>query len=404
MIDANALFAIVEDVAPSPGEGAVRIVGCRDLAVDVLHVGRGRRADVRHLVAAGGAIARGGIDGDTNWIGEGACQFSRARQRAARLGGVGDDLPPLLRIEEEGFVLLLVIDAGNVNRAADGEAEIVPPHFRAGRDRGGAVVEKVVGVKNVVPEKLVSIAMELAGASARHDVDFAAGAATVFRQIVGTQHVELGDRVNTGIGKEGEVSAAIDVVGAVDLPVVLGGTSAVNRKVDLVRRAHWVAHSDKKLVGGEVGGYTRQRSYELFVVAGNQGELTHLVASHKAGGGGVVEIDLGGGLVDADGLSRAPNLQMSIDGESIVHVQNNVVGFEIAEALHLHRDFIVTDGEVCGSEVATRIAFDGANNGIAIGVGNFNGCAGDGGPGRVIHDSANVAGDLLCTKQYSGQT
>ena len=87
--------------------------------------------------------------------------------------------------------------------------------------------------------------MELVRAAAGHHVDFPAGAATVLGKIVGAQDVELGDGIDAGIGKQGEVGAAVDVIGAVDLPVVLRGPRAVDREVDLVRGADRVAHADE---------------------------------------------------------------------------------------------------------------------------------------------------------------
>ena len=60
-----------------------------------------------------------------------------------------------------------------------------------------------------------------AGAAARDDRDLSRGTAAVFRDIAGTKHVKFGDGIDGGVGQQGEIGAAIDIVGAVDGPVVL---------------------------------------------------------------------------------------------------------------------------------------------------------------------------------------
>jgi len=56
----------------------------------------------------------------------------------------------------------------------------------------------------------------------------------MLRQIVGAQHLEFGNGIDTGIIQQCEVCAAVEVVRAIDQPTVLCGTVSVDRDIDLV--------------------------------------------------------------------------------------------------------------------------------------------------------------------------
>ena len=90
-----------------------------------------------------------------------------------------------------------------------------------------------------------------------------------------------------------------------------------------------------------------------------------------------------------------PTCEFGIDGKAVVHIEHDVVGFEVAEALDFDRDLVMADGEIRSDIIAAGVAFGGANDGIAIGIRDFNGGAGDRGAGRIIDNAADIAGDLL---------
>ena len=125
---------------------------------------------------------------------------------------------------------MAVVDLGDVDGAAEGEAEDV---VAVGRDVSAEeVVGVAVGVEVVVAEVLVGAAVDGVGAGLGDDVDLAGGVAAELGAVLSAEGLELGDGVGAGIGVEREVGAAVEVVRAVNGPVVGGGAAAVDGEGD----------------------------------------------------------------------------------------------------------------------------------------------------------------------------
>src|SRR5260370_2981347 len=142
----------------------------------------------------------------------------------------------------------------NVNWAGEGESKIVRAKWRT--SDGVEVVEEVIRVQRVVAEEFISASVELAGAAAGDHGDMTAGAAPVLGQVVSALHAELLDGINAGVGEKSEVGAAIDIIRAVQSPVILGRTVAVDREIDLIGEAGGTGYTYEQLIRRQIGGYT----------------------------------------------------------------------------------------------------------------------------------------------------
>ena len=99
--------------------------------------------------------------------------------------------------EKKRSVLACVVAAGNVDRTADGVAEIVPAQRRTLNAAG--IIEEVVCLEDIIAEKFVGIAVE--GTSSRfcHHIDLRGGGATEFGVVLSPQDLEFFDSVHARI-------------------------------------------------------------------------------------------------------------------------------------------------------------------------------------------------------------
>ena len=137
-----------------------------------------------------------------------------------------------MRPEEEGFFLVRVVNAGDVRGSADGIAVVVFLVWRNGR------LEVFRGIESVVAHELIDVAVELGGTGLGFNFHRAGAIAAVLRAVVGSEHFELGDRLQAGIHVQGDVAAVVHVVAAVEFPVVVLGTTAVDAERDIAVNAN----------------------------------------------------------------------------------------------------------------------------------------------------------------------
>ena len=104
---------------------------------------------------------------------------------------VVNKVPPLLRVEEESFVLL--------DRSAESESPVIPAHGRTGNLRRHVVTEVVVRVQLIVAKKFIRVSVKRVGAAPRDNAHFPRRAAPMFRKEVGASHLEFGDGIDTRI-------------------------------------------------------------------------------------------------------------------------------------------------------------------------------------------------------------
>ena len=154
----------------------------------------------------------------------------------APLSGGGDGLAdvyaghdftaPFLGPEEEGFRFALVVHVGNIDRPADG---VAPVMFFVGRARhAGAVVLPGIGVERIVAAVVKGAAMKRTGAGLGLDLDGAGAVLAVLRAVVGGKNFEFGDGFEIWIDVDAVVGTVVHVVAAIDFPVVVLATAAVD--------------------------------------------------------------------------------------------------------------------------------------------------------------------------------
>src|SRR5438067_2096552 len=95
---------------------------------------------------------------------------------------------PFLREEEEGFFLVRVVELWDEYRAADGIPEVV---LLVGRH---CSLEELGGIKCVITDKLVNVAVKLAGARLGLDFNRAGTAAAILGAVVRGKDLEFGNR------------------------------------------------------------------------------------------------------------------------------------------------------------------------------------------------------------------
>src|SRR5579859_572040 len=196
LVQANQLFAGVVDGTERRCQGAA---GCRcgtagvrsELRIDIgnesLGVGtEARRVDLGASRVDATRRRRSRIQlGDSIEVAGEQLRIGDCGDR----GGGGLGAAPFLRPEEKCFALVCIVVTGNKDGAAKGVAEIVIAKrlfFHA-----SLVVEKRVGVENVVSNEFVSVAMKFAGTRLGDHIDLAAAAAAVLGIIGASLQLEL---------------------------------------------------------------------------------------------------------------------------------------------------------------------------------------------------------------------
>ena len=228
LVDAEQFLAGIVRAAKRIDEVEVEGIGCGQFREDVLDVCLGDGVDGSNGVPRGSAGAfRSTRQADR--MEESALQHGLCGNDGGD-GAIGDDAADFLREEEESLVLGGVVVVWNVEGTAEGVAKIVIAERRT--LDGFAVVEKVVGGQPVVTEELVGVTVESAGAGLGGDDDLASSGAAVFGFVLAAEHHEFGNGVDAGVGEQGEIGAAVHVIGAVDSPVVGAATLPADGKAD----------------------------------------------------------------------------------------------------------------------------------------------------------------------------
>src|SRR5262245_12107486 len=109
-------------------------------------------------------------------------------------------------------------------------------------------IEEVVCVEPVVAKELIPGPVELVRPRAGNYVNLGAAAAAEFRIISSTNDLEFRDGVDARKREQREIRTAVNVIGAVDRPVILAGARAADGKRYYVR-SYRRKIADVKLVG-----------------------------------------------------------------------------------------------------------------------------------------------------------
>src|SRR4029077_16332966 len=129
-----------------------------------------------------------------------------------------------LRPEEKCLVAILVVQAGNVDGTADGVAEVV---FLVLGDRVTGV-EIIVGVEGIVAQELVGVAVEGVCPRLGFNFDRTGTIAAVLGAVIRSKNLHFSDGFQAGVDVHAGVGAVVEVVAAVQFPVVVFRATAVD--------------------------------------------------------------------------------------------------------------------------------------------------------------------------------
>src|SRR5262249_14981749 len=143
------------------------------------------------------------------------------RSRRYRLIEVGRDslLAPLFGPEEECLRFTLVVDPWDINRPTDRVSEIILLVWR------NAGIKVILGVKGVVPNEFVNVAVKRIGTRLGFDLNRSRAIASILGAVVRGQDFEFGNGIDAGVNVQRGVTAVVHVVAAVELPVVVLDTA-----------------------------------------------------------------------------------------------------------------------------------------------------------------------------------
>src|SRR5438477_6670922 len=226
--------------------------------------------------------------------------------------------------------------------------------------------------------------MQVVGPRACDQIYFASGATSLFRQIVRTQNLELSKSIDAGIVQQGKVGSAIEVVGAINGPIVLCRPVAVDREVHLVGQPSWAGGADIKLIGSQVRRDSRRKRNQLRKVAGVDGQFADLRACDQSSRGGGVEINLSLRLLNLDGLRRSADLELGVHDSAVADVEHNVICNILLKAGCVYH-YLITSDRKSGSNIRSVTSSGNSSfSSATIGVDDLYGRAGHDRTTRVL--------------------
>jgi hypothetical protein len=323
-------------------------------------------------------------------IGNGGCRI-----------GVGNDAAGFVGEEEESLVALLV-DFGYPNRTADGASEVVIAQGGPLGNGSGGVVEKAVGVENVIAEELVNAAVNIPGSRTRNHVNLCARRAAGLRIVRTSNDAEFTDRINAGKREERQIGAAVDVVGAVNLPIVFLAAAAVDLESHRVG-ANRGRSAGKDLVRIAGIGSARDQEDKLGVVATVKRELFQLGARNHASSGCALGVNGENVSFDGNGFVNGAQFESEIGGNIVVDVENNASAHGLLEAGGFHGDAVAPDGQERRHVQAMFVRSQRTDHDLLVQVGDKYFAIRDDSSFRVRNCTGNRAGNVL-TETRAAQT
>ena len=244
---------------------------------------------------------------------------------------------PLLRPEEESLLLVLVVDSGDVHRAAEGITVVVLLVGRSdARAAGVCAVEVILRVEEVVAHKLVGIAVELIRPALGFNLDRAGTVAAVLGAIVRGEYFELSNGVDAGIDVQRAVAAVVHVVAAVEFPVVVLGATAIHAKGDAA------VDADLRLIHSGLVAHARDQAHQGREIPAVEFELGKFFPGDCAREFGGLGLDLGHvGAFDDDLCADGANFEGDVDTGFFPHVQHHALGLIFLKAGGGNDDVVV---------------------------------------------------------------
>ena len=107
--------------------------------------------------------------------------------------------------------------------------------------------------------------MKILCSSAGNNVDLTASRTTKLWAVAAALNLELVNGIDVGIHQQRKVRAVVEIVCAVDGPVILGIAGAIHRETDDVDAAGGVGGSHIKLISC-IAAYARLQCNQLFII------------------------------------------------------------------------------------------------------------------------------------------
>ena len=159
---------------------------------------------------------------------------------------VSNHAPHFLREKEIRLMFSSVVNMRNPNRPANRVTEIVVTQRRTRDAR--RIVQRVVRLQNIVPEKLVCVTVIFTAAGLRDYRNLRTLRPSELRIVLSAQHFEFFNRVDARKIQQRQIRSAVNVVRAVQRPVRSAVPFTVKRKWNRRRRSRRQRVADVKCV------------------------------------------------------------------------------------------------------------------------------------------------------------
>src|SRR5712664_591198 len=193
--------------------------------------------------------------------------------------------------------------------------------------------------------------MKVTGSGAGNDIHLCPGRAAGLGVVHAANHTKLADGVDAGEREQCEIGAAVDVVRAVDLPIVLFSPVAVDLEAYQVS-TNRCGGPRKNLVS--VAGIRRARhqEHELRVVAAVEREFAELKARNYSGRSRALRINVQCTRLDGHAFADRTHFERKIDGDPVVDVQNDAGLYCLLESGNFRSDVVPPHRQEWGNELA----------------------------------------------------
>src|SRR5262249_6729213 len=310
-------------------------------------------------------------------LGEIAFQFARREGSDVSLNdGLRQALALVARKEEEA--VLAVKNVRDVDRPADGRAELIPVQDRLGNLI--EVVEKRNSVEGVVPDEVIGATVPVVRAGSGHDADNAGAVAPVLCGVVAGEEFKLSDRVGIGVVHDAVVEQVV-----------------VHAAVEQEGDGIGAPASDTNTAGGSAWTTVGHARLE-------QGQGKHVAAVERQvmkrpAGDGLAErgdhgLDRGSERVNLHRFGHRSHPHFDVEAQRLIDVERLHLGYSLLKTGLLRSHRIVADRDVQHLEATINIGRGLArDSGCRVRDGDLS--AGDHGPRWVGYRAHNPARSIL---------
>src|ERR1035441_925149 len=237
-------------------------------------------------------------------------------------GSSGNNLPAeFLGEEKERLLLLRIVEARNIQRTADGAAEVV--FLVLGHRR----LEEVTRVEGVVPDEFEQVSVEILGTRFRNRLNGPRRVSAVLCAEVRGQDLYLGYGIHVRVDVECAVASVVHVVAAVDLPVVVFGAPAVDA------HGYVAGDADRPFVLAGLIADSRNQGDQLRKITAVEDDLADLFSGDHTRQFRGLGLYLGNrSTLHGDFAGNLSDFQAGVDTRLLAHAQNDAGSFVGLEA------------------------------------------------------------------------